>query len=265
MLCHTTPDDWTPAAPNPFSTDGGYDGWSLLTLTAGLDERCPIGREPHTRVWHFGLGLANHDTPPRLADFLRYEAAQGRRVLVQAPSGTDVDSLVAAALAANPAGPVVRPTDARYLVHSTPRAAWPQIAAAGELRAVACLPDTVQIGKLLLEEPDDYGDYVNLGYLDRLGCEFVIASRQSGRMTCNEDAVYEPGVRLYFDAHRLITDGLAARDGVHPLKVRHRLPLQPYLLAAIGPHDVDPTGEVAVWTPATFVSRANARFGDQRK
>jgi hypothetical protein len=69
-----------------------------------------------------------------------------------------------------------------------------------------------------------------------------------------------PGVRLYLDAHSIIGNGLAVRDGVHVLKVHNRLPLVPYLATAIGVKEVDPRGEVQEWTPRLFVSRANQCF-----
>ena len=57
--------------------------------------------------------------------------------------------------------------------------------------------------------------------------------------------------------------GLATRDGVHTLKVRDRLPLQPYLVAAATVADVDPQGTVETWTPRLFLERANAWFEEQ--
>jgi hypothetical protein len=87
-----------------------------------------------------------------------------------------------------------------------------------------------------------------------------VSSHQKGRIVTDEDAEYEPGVRLYFDGHRIIEDELGVRDGVHLLKVRDRLPLEPYLRAAIGVPDVDQGGTVPAWTPRRFLDRANAHF-----
>ena len=56
-------------------------------------------------------------------------------------------------------------------------------------------------------------------------------------MCIEPDAVYTPGVRLYFDVKKIIEDKIATRDGLHLLKVRGRLPLKPYLLAAITADD----------------------------
>jgi hypothetical protein len=73
----------------------------------------------------------------------------------------------------------------------------------------------------------------------------------------DENATYEPGVRLYFDNHRIIEDGLGVRDGLHLMKVHRRLPLEPYLLAAVRAADLDPVREGG-WTLRSFVARANA-------
>jgi hypothetical protein len=38
--------------------------------------------------------------------------------------------------------------------------------------------------------------------------EKIIASYQAGRFVLDDNAIYEPGVRLYFDNQRMIRDGL---------------------------------------------------------
>ncbi|MDE5782526.1 MAG: hypothetical protein K2I03_13790 [Lachnospiraceae bacterium] len=43
------------------------------------------------------------------------------------------------------------------------------------------------------------------------------------------DTKYLTGARLYFDSKKMAQDGLLIRDGCH-LKVKHILPLNPYLI-----------------------------------
>ena len=93
--------------------------------------------------------------------------------------------------------------------------------------------------------------------------ETIVASYQAGRFVLDDDAIYEPGVRLYFDNHRIIRDNQIVRDGLHTAKVHKRLPLSPYLLAAIGVHDLDPRRKVKMWTPRLFVERSDEAFWSQ--
>lgn len=75
--------------------------------------------------------------------------------------------------------------------------------------------------------------------------------------------MFVPGVRLYFDRHRIIRDGLGTRDGSHTLKAHHRLPLQPYLIAAVCSSDLEPHVSKRRWTIKSFVEQANETFQKQ--
>lgn len=75
------------------------------------------------------------------------------------------------------------------------------------------------------------------------------------------DGSYGPGwscfrIREKADGRRLIHDGLIIRDGLHDMKVYDRLPLDPYLIAAVTPADLDPDRTVAAWTPRSFCQAA---------
>ena len=172
--------------------------------------------------------------------------------------------LIDRALRHTPEGPAVRPSDPRWVVHSTARDAWHNIRRCGELQSLAKLSVrgayTGGLGLDTFGEPEDYAHYIALGRIYGTGAEHVVASHQKGRIITDDDAEYQPGARLYFDGHRIIQDGLAVRDGVHLLKVRERLPLVPYLCAAVGVKEVDPHGSVSAWTPRLFLERANAHF-----
>lgn len=255
------PPGWTPEQPNPYTADGSYGpGWSCFVLTTREGDQVRNG------LGSGGLYAAvfDRDVPglqQRLADFLGYEAARGRCVIVGGLEASFVGE--ALALPADPAA--VRPSDLPWLVHSTSREAWRLVEACGELRSAALLAHggtaVPTLGELLVGDPPDYAEYVALGTPEALGPEFVVACRQAQRMLPDPHVEYEPGVRLYFDAHRLIRDGLAVRDGLHTLKVHARLPLAPYLAAAISAEGVAPPDGASAWTTTAFRDYANASFG----
>jgi hypothetical protein len=209
-----------------------------------------------------GRRVKNLDT--KLADFLRYENSYGRQVILAFPPDIAADEFVRRALGHVPNVTRIRPDDPRWLVHSTSVQAWERIKACGELRSLARLRregiDARGVGSAEFREPDDYAESVMFSRHDHIAAEHVVASQAVGRVITEEDTPYQPGVRLYFDAHRFIRDRLAVRDGLHVLKVHDHLPLGPYLLAAIGVSEVDRSGEVSVWTPRTFLNKANERF-----
>lgn len=200
----------------------------------------------------------------RLADFLEYETSHGRKVIVSFPADFDTDVIVDRALANTPDRSAIRPDDPRWWVHSTPLSNWEKIRACGELRSHDRLRreglSHAGIGLFAFGEPADYSEYVMLGWALAIGPEHVVSSQQKGYLITEEDTPYEPGVRLYFDGHRIIHDGLAVSDGLHLMKVHDHLPLDPYLVATISAPDVDPNGEVETWTPWTFLQAANQHF-----
>ncbi|MCE5216663.1 hypothetical protein LLH03_06480 [bacterium] len=255
---------WTPESSNPFSAAGSFGPtWSCFHLCAAEDEMVRNGRS-RSGLYTASFGRRTPHLLQRLGDFLRYEAAQGRSVIVACPEGVSAEALVEEALEPEFSPTAVRPTDPRWLVHSTTREAWSQIQACGELRSAALLGgvDCSPIGELLVGDPPDYAQHVALGTMDAPGPEFVVACRQAGRMLPSPDIEYRPGVRLYFDAHLILRAGLGVRDGLHTLKVRDRLPLEPYLVAKVSVDDLPSLAAGERWTTGLFLQRANAAFAD---
>jgi hypothetical protein len=202
------------------------------------------------------------DVRDRLADFVRYENNQGRVPIVALPEGFEGDRFVREALAQVPEGLCVRESDPRWVVHSTSESSWRQIERDGELRALSELPDRDAgaggLGFRTLGEPPEFAEYVVLAAIESLAPENVVSSRQKGHVCDDPDAVYVPGVRLYFDCHAIIESGLAVRDGRHTLKAHRRLPLSPFLFCSSSPDDATPVDTDAGWTPRAFTAAANA-------
>ncbi len=219
-------------------------------------------------LFHVRIGPSERRLEARLAAFLHYEHKHGRRVIVAVCDNTDAGALVERALAEHPSGTFLAAEESEWLVHSTDLAAWAHIQDCGELRSLSLLQrenrEPLALGLSELSEPQDYADYVMLSLLGMIGPENVVASRAFGRVFTEENTAYTPGVRLYFDGHRIIDDGLAVWDGVHLIKVRDHLPLEPYLLAAMTAETLDPQSLVDQWTPRSFMEAADARFLAQR-
>jgi hypothetical protein len=263
------PDGWDHREPNPFTSDGTYDaGWSCFQILDGPEGTFYSGRGA-SGLYAAALWSGEPTLADRLADFLRYEAWHARRTIVAGPAGMDVESIVKRALAATPEASVVRRSDPRWAVHSTTRAGWDAIRVCGELRSVAALRDAGHqvspLGAELLGEPEEYAEYVMLGPIGHASSEIVAASQLEGAMVADENAPYQPGARLYFDCHGIIRAGIAVRDGLHLVKVRERLPLDPHIVAVITPADLGPEGTTREWTPRTFTEAANARFLEHRR
>lgn len=268
------PPEWSYTDGNPFTQDGSCGSeWSSFCLLDREDDQVFTGQSGNgpfsARFGRCVENLENH-----LIDFLRYENAHSRTVILSFPEGIDIDDFVARALSKTPVANVVRPNDPKVVVHSTTIHAWKSISADGELKAASWLgiergqahdvQEPSEIERYYQSEPPEYADYVMLGGMDSTASEMVLASNSAGCFVLDDNAVYEPGARLYFDNHRIITDGLGTRDGLHAMKVHIQLPLTPYLLAAITVDDIDPEGKVAMWTLRTFVDKANEAFRGKR-
>ena len=279
---------WDQNQPNPFTADGGYGtGWSCFCILDVDNDRVKNGRPGgelyRTHVseaddgsleerrsegpYCYLMGRRVDSIETKLADFLRYESRHGRKVIISLPADFDADILVKQALQRTPNRSVVRQDDPIWWVHSTPLGNWEMIRDCGELRSIARLRrenlPLPGVGLFAFGEPADYAEYVMLALVEGIGPEHVVSSQQKGYLITEEDVPYDPGVRLYFNGHKIIRDGLAVSDGLHTIKVHDHLPLDPYLVVAIGAKDVDPNSDVRVWTPRTFLEHAN-RFFQER-
>ncbi|MGV1003861.1 MAG: hypothetical protein ACOYEV_03625 [Candidatus Nanopelagicales bacterium] len=93
--------------------------------------------------------------------------------------------------------------------------------------------------------------------VESVDAEIAYAAEQGQRI--EPETGYEPGVRAYFDARKLVADGRAepATDGL--LRVTREVPLAKYLLGAEGVADIpEEISPAAGWTPVSFLAAANA-------
>jgi hypothetical protein len=198
----------------------------------------------------------------RIADFLRYERDWGRQVVVATEYPMDVAGFVADALSSTPSPERLRPYDPAVVVHSTTREGWPQIAGDGRLLSASELGkagvDIPEIGFETFGEPAEYREFIHFSPLGNPNGEVVVLSHQRGTVVTDFEAAYIPGTRIYLDAHLMIRDGVAVRDGLHVLKVHLALELEPYLIDVITAQDLGNGGEA--WSPRRFASEADGEF-----
>lgn len=262
VFYHKAPQGWTPNEPNPFADNGSYAGWSCFEIIDNLNNFRHGCLDNGLFLMKFDRILEKLEI--RLADFLRYETKHNRQVIIAAPINMDIDSFVSNALETYPPGSFLTQEESRWLVHSTSLESWKEICRCGYLKSLANLrllsKNVIGLGIEELKEPEDYAEYIMLGNFDGIGCEHVVASHSRREIFTEENTPYIPGVRLYFDGHQIIRDGLAEWDGIHILKIRNKLALEPYLMMAIGSNDIAPENQRNIWTPRTFLEAANEQF-----
>ena len=154
----------------------------------------------------------------------------------------------------------LRDNEPSVLVHSTTMNSWEQIERDRMLKSWNILktekvvteeqPIGIQLG-----DPMDFSDYIMFG--GGVTGEIVVNSKQQGKIVMDTNAEYLTGARLYFDAKRMAQDGLLVRDGCH-LKVKDRLPLEPYLIWIATWKRIGFASQVS--TPKIFAEQADKQF-----
>ena len=154
----------------------------------------------------------------------------------------------------------LREDEPSVLIHSTPMNSWEQIRNDGMLKSWNILKSEKAVNEkqpvgISLGDPADFRDYIMFG--GGITGEIVVNSRQKGEIVMDPDAEYLTGARLYFDAKRMAQDGLLVRDGCH-LKVKDRLPLEPYLIWTATWKTLGFASQVS--TPKIFAEQADEQF-----
>lgn len=255
---------WSPRKENPFSSNGCYgENWSAFIYDDGVKYYSNILEG--AKVYTLRVSPQMDEFHERLSDFVRYEVFYNRNVIIScAENEINNLKLFINKLDFNTEN-TLRDTDTKWMVHSTTEEAWQSIQEIGVLLAPSELrklnKNITEIGLRPLLEPKDYSDYVMLDILNGCG-EIVVNSRQLGYICVNHNISYNPGIRLYFDAHKIIKDGLGTRDGLHILKVKGKIPLDKYLLQVVSKNSLNYRD---TWTPNTYTEYANKFFLEKMK
>lgn len=249
--------DWLPTDNNPFSYNGEYgDKWSAFIYDSEAKYYTQI--ETRARLFTIKVSSEIDKDYERLIDFINYETKYNRNVIIKAD--IEVRQIINKLLNLEKNKNKVRKTDSRWLVHSTTKDSWEKIKkikflySPNELRKTGNIINEIGLKHYL--EPKDYSDYIMLDILNGCG-ELVVSSRQLGYVCTDGDMVYTPGVRLYFDAYKIIEDGLAERDGLHILKVEKQLSLEKYLKMVV---TEKMASDKMNWTPTIYTEWANQHF-----
>lgn len=238
---------------NPFTPDGAYDRtWMVLTVDEGVQGSLFLRRSPYgcyavslsPRYAHFAV---------LLADIIQYETAHGRKVIFAGGGEADL------AFETDYRQAAMRPSDPRFLVHSTTLSRYEKIAAEGLLKS----PNRLRregyavhsVGLDPLGEPEDLLDYIMFAS-GGVAPEIVVNSHLCGGVNYDADAPYAPQARMYFDGHRMVRDGIITRAATS--MVYDHVPLEKYLVKTVTAADVALPEEAAHWTPATFAAAADA-------
>jgi len=252
---------WWPIYKNPFTKDGSYGvKWSAFIYDNTINNYSNILE--NTKVYTLRVSPKTDLKYQRLVDFVNYETENKRDVIicVEENKRDNIKKVISDLSLENTTS--IREKDPKWLVHSTTEELWKSIKKTGALLSPSELKkrkiNVHEIGLKALLEPDDYSDYVMLDILDGCG-EIVVSSRQLGYICTDANVSYKPGVRLYFDAHRIIQDGIATRDGLHILKVKRELTLDKYLVSVVTKELLN---KDEMWTPTLYTKFANKYFED---
>lgn len=250
--------DWNPTKSNPFTAKGLYDeNWSAFLYDSDVSYFTNVYPGANLHVIRFSSDADKNYI--RLFDFLNYELSYQRNVILKVNIGMKAEDIIEL-FNKTPHQVRYRSSDENYMVHSTTLSAWESIKQDGALLSPNLLKENNravnEIGLKPMNEPKDYSDYIMLDVLDGCG-ELVVNSHNIGSVCIDPNTIYTPGVRLYFDVRKMFADEVVTRDGLHPVKVKDRLPLRDYLLAAITANDF---ASNIKWTPSLFTQKANEFF-----
>lgn len=244
---------------NPITKQAYDDSWIILMLTDSTDyqQMCGSGNgfvytikisRNQCKNWKMAVG-----------DFIGFsETNEKNAVLVMSES--ELKSVESHYKGHRFNERFIRDYEPAVLVHRTAMNSWKQIERDGMLKSWNILKTEKVITEeqpigIQLGDPMDFSDYIMFG--GGVTGEIVLNSKQQGKIIMDTNAEYLTGARLYFDAKRMAQDGLLVRDGCH-LKVKHRLPLEPYLIWIATWETIGFASQVS--TPKIFAEQADRQF-----
>ncbi|MCL1965160.1 MAG: hypothetical protein FWF69_08895 [Firmicutes bacterium] len=244
MQIYIAPPDYNMNDDNPFTHDGKYDRtWTILSIDENVQGMLFQQRSEH--------GCYSVSMTPQyaffnelFADFIQYETDHSRKIILISKDDVNL------AFKTHYKDSSIRPSDSRFLIHSTTLPTYEKILSDGLLKSPNRLKkegySVHPIGLEPLGEPDDYLDHIMFAN-DGVAPELVVNSRLRGRVNCDQHALYLPQARLYLDGHKMVSDGLIVRNVAS--MVFDNLPLKPYLLKTVTADDFTIPDSSAGWTP----------------
>lgn len=216
--------------------------------------------------FHIKLNTSLHDYwKEATCDFIQYTLKKGQKPIIIGPEPLLLEALTVYDHCFN-SNHRLRHYEPSVFIHSTEMASWKKIQQDGYLFSWQYLKNQHKIDEgspigHLLGDPEEFSAYIMLGHGLNMGGEYVIQAKQEGRILCEDDRIYQSGVRLYLDGEKLARDGKLVRDGAH-YKVFEKIELKKYLL-----HVVEPSlFEVgATFTPKSYAEQANLHYHNHYK
>lgn len=239
------------------------DNWWIAELTDTQEYERYCCRNEHG-IYTIRISRKNCDWKMAIGDFVSYTQTERKdaAIAIGEDDLTDVQRYYQGHTCTDA---YLRADEKHVLIHSTSFESWQKIQKDGCVKSWNILKNEARIREetpigYALGDPDDFRDYIMLG--GGTACEIVVSSRQKGHIVMDPDVSYRSGARLYFDAKRMAKDGVLVRDGAH-VKVRNRLPLEPYLIWAATWENIGLQDSVS--TPSVFAKMADYVFERKQK
>lgn len=251
-------DDFTENSINPITNHPYDDSWVIWVLTDSKEYKMMVGNF-NACAYTIKFSCYADGWEMSVCDFLEYNKRLNKNMILVI-SEADLKSAEEKYKGHNFDEPLLREYEQEYTVHSTSLENWQLIQKCGYLKswnilkAEGVVTEEKPIGNAL-GDPADFSDYIMFG--KNVAGELVVNSKQQGKIVMDKNAGYPTGARLYFDMKKIVEDGLAVRDGAH-LKVKDRLPLNPYLIWVASWKNVGLERRIS--TPEIFSEKANLEF-----
>lgn len=244
-----------------FIREEQYNNWIIYILEDSKDFQIKNGKGTKS-IYTLTVSKNYPHWKMSLMDFIGFQESLNKNIIIST-SEEDLEAAEAFYKGHNFNDSFLRDYEPKVMIHSTTSNCWENIQADGCLKAWNRLKkeknswEEHPIGEKL-GDPSDFSDYIMFSN-GSIASEIVVLSKQIGKITMNEDMIYTPGVRLYFDMKKIAEDGLLIRDGCH-FKVKESLPLKPYLIWAANWENIGLLSKTS--TPKEFTYRANKCFNE---
>ncbi len=245
---------------NPFTDTEFDDSWIVLHLTDSNAYDMMCGSE--NSVYTLKISKNYADWKMAVCDFIGFHNTNNDNTIICIDK-TDLKNAQLYYGNHSFNDNFLREYEPDILVHSTTYDNWLKIKSDGCLKSWNVLQsenrffDRQPIGALL-GDPAAFSNYIMFSNGAVAG-EIVVLSKQNNKIIMDENMIYNPGARLYFDMKKIAEDGLLIRDGEH-FKVKNILPLTPYLLWSATYETIGLNKNIS--TPKEFTYNCNSMFNN---